>query len=120
MSDRPLARDPYGRFVIWPVPEMVEFGTMVRAARGRAALSQHELARLSDVSQSTICRLERGLVPGMATWKLVRIGLALGAAFPLGFCPHDHPCPWPARPRVAKKNGYATDRLTDGIVARQP
>lgn len=54
------------------------------------------------MSQSTISRLERGLVPGLATWKLVKIGFVLGVRLPLAFCPHDHDCAWPK---------YATDRL---------
>jgi transcriptional regulator with XRE-family HTH domain len=99
----PLARDPYGRFLVWPVPEMVAFGQLVRHARRLAGLNQHQLAALSEVSQSTICRLEKGLVPGMATWKLVKIALGLNGRLPLGFCPHDHECRYPK---------YATERLS--------
>ena len=79
-----IPKDPYGRFHEWPVPEMVEFGQLVRRARRSAGLNQHELARLSRVSQSTICRLENGLVPGMAIWKLVKIAMALRGRLPIG------------------------------------
>ena len=99
----PLQRDPYGRFVEWPVPEMVAFGKLVRRCRRSSGLSQRRLGDRSGVSQSTISRLERGLVPGLATWKLVKIGFVLGVRLPLAFCPHDHECAWPK---------YATDRLT--------
>jgi hypothetical protein len=98
----PLARDPYGRFRLWPVPEMVAFGQLVRRARRMTGMNQHQLAARSEVSQSTICRLELGLVPGMATWKLVKIGMGLKGTLPLGFCPHNHECEWPK---------YATERL---------
>jgi transcriptional regulator with XRE-family HTH domain len=94
----------YSRFSAWPVPEMVEFGKLVRHGRKRAGLSQHRLAALSGVSQSTICRLERGLVPSMPAWKLVKIAFALQGSLPLGFCPHDHSCAFPH---------YSTDRLRE-------
>jgi transcriptional regulator with XRE-family HTH domain len=81
---------------------MVEFGHMVRHARRNAGISQHRLAALSGISQSSICRLERGLVPSMHAWKLVKIAFALAPHLPLGFCPHDHECALPH---------YATDRL---------
>lgn len=105
-KSRPLARDPYGRFVLWPVPEMVAFGKLVRHARKLAGLNQHQLAARSEVSQSTICRLEKGLVPGMATWKLVKIAMGTGGRLPLGFCPHNHECVWPK---------YATERLNEMV-----
>ena len=94
----------YSRFSVWPVPEMVDFGRQVRHARKMAGLTQHRLAAISGVSQSTICRLERGLVPSMPAWKLVKIGFALQGRLPLGFCPHDHACQWPH---------YSTDRLKE-------
>lgn len=99
-----LTLGAYGRFSAWPVPEMVEFGRLVRHARKMAGLSQHNLAALSGVSQSTICRLERGLVPSMPAWKLVKIGFALQGRLPLGYCPHDHTCSFPH---------YSTDRLRE-------
>ena len=74
---------------------MVEFGLVIRGARRMAGLTQDQLARRSTVSQSTICGLEKGLVPGMATWKLVKIAMSLGGRLPFGFCPHDHDCPYP-------------------------
>jgi DNA-binding XRE family transcriptional regulator len=98
MQQKPLERDPYGRFSLWPVPEMVEFGRLVRQARLMAGITQHRLASLSGISQSSICRLERGLVPSMHAWKLVKIAFALRGNLPLGFCPHPHDCAWPHYP----------------------
>ncbi len=107
----PLQRDAYGKFVEWPVPEMVAFGKLVRFSRRSAGFSQFRLAERSGVSQSTISRLERGLVPGMAVWKLVKIGFVLGIRLPLAFCPHDHECSWPK---------YATERLGKLTDYRRP
>lgn len=46
------------------------------------------------VSQSTISRLERGLAPHVAVYKLVMLSATLGARLPLAFCPHQHGCVW--------------------------
>jgi transcriptional regulator with XRE-family HTH domain len=95
VDERGFTPETWGRFSQWPVPEMVEFGKLVRYARNQASLTQHQLAALSGVSQSSICRLERGLVPSMHAWKLVKVAFALGGRLPLGFCPHDHECAFP-------------------------
>ncbi len=55
--------------------EMV--GQAVRLARQRASMSQRVLAARSGVSQTTISRLERGVVPGMGLEQFARIAMVL-------------------------------------------
>lgn len=57
-------------------------------------MSQTVLAERSGVPQSTISRLERGLVPRSAMFKIVLMADALGRHLPLAYCPHDHRCAW--------------------------
>jgi transcriptional regulator with XRE-family HTH domain len=73
---------------------MQRFGAELRRCRYNAALTQDELAERSGVAQSTISRLERGLIPHAAMLKIVLIGNALERKFPLGYCPHEHHCAW--------------------------
>jgi len=55
--------------------EMV--GQAVRLARQRASMSQRVLAARAGVSQTTISRLERGVVPGMGLEQFARIAMVL-------------------------------------------
>lgn len=52
------------------------------------------LAERSGVAQSTISRLERGLVPRAAMVKIVLLASSLGRRLPLAYCPHEHNCAW--------------------------
>ena len=69
-------------------------------------MSQRRVAAKSNVSQSVISRLERGLGPGMTVEYLLRIATAIGPNLPLGFCPHDHACDW------ARRQGSAAPDVT--------
>ena len=102
--------DAYDRLCRWkprvyedttPGSELI--GARFRNGRVHAGLSQRRLAALSGVSQSLISRLERGRCPGLAAKRIIAIAVAIGPAFPLGCCPHDHDCSWPADP-YAKQN----------------
>ena len=96
--------DPYlherERYGMWPLPDVVLFGSRLRHGRGQAGISQRQLAERAQVSQSTISRLERGLAIGLTFIRLVAICRALDPAFPFGCCPHaaPHPCRWPISP----------------------
>jgi transcriptional regulator with XRE-family HTH domain len=70
------------------------FGRNLRRARQIAGLSQQRLADLSGVSQSVISRLERAKAPMVGLERLLLLARALGPAWPLGECPHDHSCVW--------------------------
>lgn len=59
-----------------------------------AGMTQMMLAEHSGVPQSTISRLERGLVPRSAMVKLVLLSASLGRHLPFAFCPHEHGCVW--------------------------
>jgi predicted transcriptional regulator len=59
------------------MPQPLDPAHLVRAARGRAHLTQRELARRAGTSQSVVARIEAGQTdPGSAT--LVRILTAAG------------------------------------------
>ncbi len=61
-------------------------GRAVRLAWLDLGLSQEALEALAGVDQTAISRLERGLAPH----------------FPVGACPHDHPCRWRAEARSVR------------------
>jgi ribosome-binding protein aMBF1 (putative translation factor) len=61
-------------------------GSVVRAARRRAGMSQVELARRAGTSQPSIARLERGLVSPTVI-SLDRIARALGVELVIDFEP---------------------------------
>jgi hypothetical protein len=90
------------RFGVWPLPDLVLFGSRIRLGRSQLGISQRRLAELAGVSQSVVSRLERGVATGMGLMHVVAVGMALGPDFPFGFCPHHHPCKWaydPDHPR---------------------
>ena len=96
-------------------PGLDAFGAALRAARGRAAVSQMQLEGLSEVDQSMISRIENARAPNAALYKVVLLGSALGNAFPLGSCPHHHVCSWrpPGSPRPVMPT--ALSRLLDHL-----
>ena len=63
---------------------MIRLGGWIRELRGRAQLTQHQLARRAGVSQTTVSRLERGVLEGLALYRLVAIIAVLDAANPYG------------------------------------
>ncbi len=79
-------------------PQLLAFGQYVKRGRYLAKKTQQQLARESGVEQGQISRVERALAPAMRVDRLVSLGGALGRAFPLGFCPHEHACPWQPAP----------------------
>ncbi|MEO6349943.1 MAG: helix-turn-helix transcriptional regulator [Candidatus Limnocylindrales bacterium] len=85
-----------------PTPEMELVGRRFRRGRLNAGLSQRQVARKADVSQSLVSRFERGRTPGMSTSRVVAIAAAIGPYFPFGFCPHHHGCNWPYDPDAVK------------------
>jgi transcriptional regulator with XRE-family HTH domain len=52
---------------------MERLGRWIRDSRVRAQMTQVQLARLAGVSQSTVSRLERGKLEGLALYRLVAI-----------------------------------------------
>ena len=92
--------DPYfaekRRYPVWPIPEMLLVGARFRRGREQAGLSQRDVAWRAGVSQSLVSQFERGLTLG--SMRMVMMGLAIGPRFPLGCCPHNHRCAWPADP----------------------
>jgi transcriptional regulator with XRE-family HTH domain len=102
-------RYPYDD-VGWDRELLVLFGADLRRCRYNAGLSQETVERIARVDQSSISRVERGLVPRMAMAKVVRLGRALGRDFPLGFCPHDHDCAWqPLGRQVVRRPAWELD-----------
>jgi len=82
-----------------PQTDLLTFGQYVKRARYLAGMSQDEAEKASGVDQGSISRLERGLAPAMKVERIVKLASGIGSAFPLGFCPHQHWCPWqPASP----------------------
>ena len=77
-------------------------GDWIREARVDAGLGQAQLARMSDVHQSTISRLENAKLDGLSLHLLARLVVALASA--LGTC-HGSPAADPrlrsARPSSA-------------------
>jgi len=84
-----------------PDPLLLAFGQYVKRARYFSDLSQTELAKASDVDQGAISRLERALAPAMKIERVVKLAGAMGRAFPLGYCPHEHWCQWQRAPDKA-------------------
>lgn len=54
-------------------PGLRLLGLWIRDARVRAGLSQTELGRMADLHQSTISRLERGVLEGLRLHKLAML-----------------------------------------------
>jgi predicted XRE-type DNA-binding protein len=65
----------------WLVADgMVRLGSWIRESRVRVQLTQHQVARLAGVSQTTVSRLERARLEGLALYRLVAIVAVLDAA----------------------------------------
>jgi len=77
-----MKRD-FEHWTIWPdrepEPGVVAFGRELRAARRLRRLSQGALERASGVDQTTISRIERGLVPGTPVRRLAMLAAGLNA-----------------------------------------
>ncbi len=56
-------------------------GEEIRRARMARGWTQRRLADYCGVAQSTICRLECGLAPGLRTEAIARVRAALGPFF---------------------------------------
>ena len=110
-----------GKFGWQPTFELIAFGMYVKRARYLANVTQHRLEELSGVDQGQISRLERALAPWTRAEELVLIGKALGRAFPLGFCPHEHWCEWQPAPDPPKEKDLLAEaraldeRLNRGV-----
>jgi hypothetical protein len=76
---------------------LVVLGRAIRMARGQRVWSQRELEERSGVDQTTISRIERGLLRGTDLVHFARMAWALERAMPLGGCPHQHRCAWSLR-----------------------
>lgn len=87
-----------GRLGWQPDPLLLAFGQYVKRGRYFACKSQQRLADEAGVQQSQISRLERALAPSMGADDLVKLANALGRDLPLGYCPHEHYCPWQPAP----------------------
>jgi transcriptional regulator with XRE-family HTH domain len=57
-------------------------------------MTQMRLEGRSGVDQSLISRLELARAPHASLERIIRLGQALGDNFPLGYCPHEHRCPY--------------------------
>ena len=53
--------------------DLMAFGEAVRRWRVNHGMSQRQLARRIDLSQATVSRLERGLLPGIRLWRIVTL-----------------------------------------------
>jgi DNA-binding XRE family transcriptional regulator len=100
---------------------LVVLGRAVRMARHQRAWSQRELEERSGVDQTTISRIERGLLRGTDLVRFARVAWALEWAMPLGGCPHQHRCAWTLRwaavlEEVAPMVPDATDSIDDRSV----
>src|SRR5689334_7117719 len=76
-----------------PPPVLLDLGHTVAEARTRARWTQRELARRSKVSQSQICRIERGGSASLSLTTVDRLLTVLGVRYRFAF---DLPRP-PAR-----------------------
>jgi transcriptional regulator with XRE-family HTH domain len=83
-----LSENPHVRGIL------VRFGEDLRRCRHHVGMSQQTLEDRSGVDQTLISRLERGIATWSGIVHVVRIHDALGRAFPLGICPHEHACAW--------------------------
>ncbi len=88
-----------------------DFGTAIKEARGRLAMSQRHLELRSGVSQSVISRVERALAPRLGLDRVVGLRLELGDELPMGWCPHDHECRWQPRNKRSQRPGAYTGHL---------
>ena len=98
-----------GRYDWTPSPALVRFGRYIRRGRYYSHKSQDRLSHECGVSQSMISRAERALAPAMGIDKMVMIGEALGSSLPLGYCPHEHVCPWQALPHASRPTEASTE-----------
>lgn len=73
---------------------LLRAGRHLRRARYLAGYSQQRLATEARVAQSQVSRFERALAPAMKAERLARVAAVLHPNFPIGYCPHDHRCPW--------------------------
>src|SRR5919201_3533577 len=95
-------------------PEAVRSAALIREARLRAGLSQHELAARSGKDRSVIARWEQGLVaPSIDT--LVELVRACGFDIPLELVPYD---PGPDE-RVAELQMLSPERRLDRMLERR-
>jgi transcriptional regulator with XRE-family HTH domain len=105
---------PYQPSQIDGLSEMLRrFGTELRRCRQHRGFSQLELSYRSGVPQSTISRIERGLVPRAAMSKIVMMSHGLGRSFPLGYCPHDHRCAWGRLDANGRPTGTPSDAIDE-------
>jgi transcriptional regulator with XRE-family HTH domain len=92
-------------------PDTVRSAALLREARLRAGLSQHELAAKSGKDRSVIARWEQGLVaPSIDT--LVELVRSCGYDVPLELVPYD---PGPAE-RVAELQMLSPERRLDRLL----
>lgn len=101
---------------MWPRDPLLtegleDFGRALVQARARIGMSQRQLCIGSRVSQSVISRAERALTPRLSLERVVGIKLAMGDEFPLGWCPHYHPCRWQPRAKRAELMQDYPERL---------
>jgi len=94
-------------------PLLVRAGAQLRRARYVTGRSQQSLADEVEVSQSLVSRFERALAPSMDVEKLVRMDAALNRNFPIGYCPHEHGCPWQPIPMASLPVGVGPPRDPD-------
>src|SRR4051794_38552334 len=82
---------------------ITQFGLDLRFSRMQAGISQMSLEGRSGVDQTLISKLERAKAPHVSLERLIRLHIALGDAFPLGHCPHDHDCTFRRRELVSNR-----------------
>lgn len=103
-----------GRLGWQPDPLLLAFGQYVKRSRYLAPMTQRQLSDKSGVDQGQISRLERALAPAMRVDRLVKLSGTLGRVFPLGYCPHEHWCPW----QPALLTAPSTPQLSDADKAK--
>ena len=62
-------------------------GIYLRRSRLLAEMTQVQLAKAAEVSQSTVSRAERGVAPATTVARLIRLVRPLGRLFPFGVLP---------------------------------
>ena len=94
---------------------LVILGRYIRRSRRQRQITQAELAERAGVSQSMVSRIERGAAASVPLERFLAICMALGRLFPLGACPHDHPCAW-VPVRIAERAQTDPERLLHALL----
>ena len=85
--DRMVGRDPALRQLITEASINARVARMIRESRGKAGMTQHELAKRVGTTQSVIARLEDADYKGHSLSMLCRVAAALGRQIDIRLAP---------------------------------